>query len=1572
MKDNKSYKLKPVKAEKFDAAMGKSSAASSTETQAGAEASQNSADSSAAASSQEEESRTSTPIPQLNKKEYTWSGNASQQASKHFDVVLAVDVHYTQVPPPPSFRTIPIPLPHPFVGIIFDPMDYLPGDISIPSAVQGALGMFMSNPPQSLPLGSSVYVHGRHKATTTTSVMGLGIPSPPKKIMKSPIKSPLVHITGSIPVYKIALGEMEAPHDGEVYVGSETVIVQGSEMSGDKPQQVLTCWGMGLGHQYFPPAWAALYNHISTLYRQFNTGNPVLIGGPFVPHKYSLSDILMRAATVLLMKGISKGLGAGLTKLNHFLASKFGKDNPISKALCKLGLEPVNFVTGAMSFEWEDFEILGSHTLQWKNVWESDNPYLGMLGRGVSNSYDLFLVPQEADGVVAFKHPLENQVVPLPCPALEGEFEYDRTWKIWQKRPDVNTWVIKIGEDVYTYQAFPHKEFGKIFRVKTLESAQGGVLNFHYNSRGEILTYIRDQAYRTLKFSATPDGTKIAFVHMVYQNQEDLLVSYQYDERGNLTRVFDAQGKSIDFYYDNDDRVVRRVNRNGMEYLWRYDSQGRVIYTTGKNQFQEGKIFYFPEEGFNEVRYTQKEGKIERYYYDEDFLVYKQVDAEGGETWYDYTPHHELTMVASPEGKITGYQYDERGNRKAVQAPDGEEIQYMYDEFNRLVYRKEPTGKSESWQYDTLGRLTNWQRLDESTVEYLYHEQEKQPYASKDSQGLETYWEYNAFGQMVKATNNRGAVQEFQYDKYGRLISQNRENEAPTYWRRDHLGRVSEFQTPGQKKLRIKYDAYDLPVHVSNGSEEWFMEYTPMGSLKKQSRRSAKTMEALSTLVYDYNAYEQLFRITNEKNEFYTFTRNRNDQIIKERDFDGQTQEYIRNLDGEIVKTLAPGGKEIYHQYDGAGRLTYNRYNTGYWESFEYDPLGRLVKAQNLMSEVEFIRNPFGQVTQERQGEHWLDYLYDERGQLQKLKSSLGAEIEYRYTAEGRLEELKAQTPITVQNPRNPYWHLSLQVDPDRRRVQRSMSGGVNQQMQYDDLGRPLAQTVTSDAGKTLDTAYRWKENFKLVETLNRLTGANIRYDYDAFGSLAQAHHSDGTTEYKNPDEVGNLYNSTHRKDRVYDAGGKLRKDTEWWYHYDEYGNLRFKTRTPRGSEVEASSGSDFSTSFLLPDGEVYDNIFDQKAEIRKYSRRELREYDKIRNRRQQAWEEKKEQKLKWESGDWEYLWYSNGMLQKVIKPDGSTLSFEYDALGRRTAKIVGNKIYRYLWDGNVLLHEWDYPLEDRPRLITDAEGEVKYNREEPVTEVTTWVYERGSFTPCAKIVGEEKYSLVSDYLGRPVQAYDRFGKLVWEAEYNLYGGFKELKGSPTLIPFRQAGQYEDVETGLYYNRFRYYSPETGQYISKDPIGLAGNNPNMYAYVYDSNTMVDLFGLDLITVYRFDTRSPSEIKAGGGFVAYKPDANVDLLTYAKKNPQSQYISTSYSLQSAKDFSKYHSGEGYIYKIEIDDSKGVNVNEVLGAKSPYPKENEFAVFKEIPNENIKGHTHAKDITDINDIKWLCPY
>ena len=61
--------------------------------------------------------------------------------------------------------------------------------------------------------------------------------------------------------------------------------------------------------------------------------------------------------------------------------------------------------------------------------------------------------------------------------------------------------------------------------------------------------------------------------------------------------------------------------------------------------------------------------------------------------------------------------------------------------------------------------------------------------------------------------------------------------------------------------------------------------------------------------------------------------------------------------------------------------------------------------------------------------------------------------------------------------------------------------------------------------------------------------------------------------------------------------------------------------------------------------------------------------------------------------------------------------------------------------------------------------------------------------------------------------------------------------------PFKYQGQYYDNEVELCYNRFRYYHPETGRYISEDPIGFLSGEPNFFAYVGDTNAWVDVLGL---------------------------------------------------------------------------------------------------------------------------------
>ena len=132
----------------------------------------------------------------------------------------------------------------------------------------------------------------------------------------------------------------------------------------------------------------------------------------------------------------------------------------------------------------------------------------------------------------------------------------------------------------------------------------------------------------------------------------------------------------------------------------------------------------------------------------------------------------------------------------------------------------------------------------------------------------------------------------------------------------------------------------------------------------------------------------------------------------------------------------------------------------------------------------------------------------------------------------------------------------------------------------------------------------------------------------------------------------------------------------------------------------------------------------------------------------------------------------------------------------------------------------------------------------EPAENLVTWVYEEGSYVPVAKLQNGERYTIISDYMGRPVEAYDSYGTVVWQADYDIYGDLRNRKGIRDFIPFRQLGQYEDDETHLYYNRFRYYDPRIGNYISQDPIRLMGNNPTLYGYVGDCNMWADVFGLD--------------------------------------------------------------------------------------------------------------------------------
>ncbi|NLI72582.1 MAG: RHS repeat-associated core domain-containing protein [Bacteroidales bacterium] len=163
----------------------------------------------------------------------------------------------------------------------------------------------------------------------------------------------------------------------------------------------------------------------------------------------------------------------------------------------------------------------------------------------------------------------------------------------------------------------------------------------------------------------------------------------------------------------------------------------------------------------------------------------------------------------------------------------------------------------------------------------------------------------------------------------------------------------------------------------------------------------------------------------------------------------------------------------------------------------------------------------------------------------------------------------------------------------------------------------------------------------------------------------------------------------------------------------------------------------------------------------------------------------------------------------------------------------------------------------------------------------------------------------MTDYLGTPTQMFDEDGKNVWDAELDIYGIVRTFKGSSlNECPFRYQGQYEDSETGLYYNRFRYYDPEEGMYISQDPIGLTGNNPTLYGYVKDVNSWVDAFGLDVYVL---------TASSDGWYPVYKK-GQVNPTSYERLNKGDTY-KIGESKNSAKRYSTTALDEARINKSE---------------------------------------------------------
>ncbi|WP_170229085.1 RHS repeat domain-containing protein [Polyangium fumosum] len=175
---------------------------------------------------------------------------------------------------------------------------------------------------------------------------------------------------------------------------------------------------------------------------------------------------------------------------------------------------------------------------------------------------------------------------------------------------------------------------------------------------------------------------------------------------------------------------------------------------------------------------------------------------------------------------------------------------------------------------------------------------------------------------------------------------------------------------------------------------------------------------------------------------------------------------------------------------------------------------------------------------------------------------------------------------------------------------------------------------------------------------------------------------------------------------------------------------------------------------------------------------------------------------------EFECRWNEDGTLRETRVGD-TRVEYTYDALGRRLSKCVGQSTWRYGWAaGQLLWEEW-----------------LSHPDASPIRRDYLYLPDG---RPLAFREAGRTYWLQTDPRGAVIRAFDADGNVVWRARYDPFGTAK-VEVSRIRQPLRLAGQYEDEETGLYYNLARYYCPWTKTYLSLDPCWLCPGASN-YSY----------------------------------------------------------------------------------------------------------------------------------------------
>ncbi|MGW4566614.1 RHS repeat-associated core domain-containing protein, partial [Streptomyces sp. NPDC004561] len=752
-----------------------------------------------------------------------------------------------------------------------------------------------------------------------------------------------------------------------------------------------------------------------------------------------------------------------------------------------------------------------------------------------------------------------------------------------------------------------------------------------------------------------------------------------------------------------------------------------------------------------------------------------------------------------PLGHVTRTVWEKYGAKPlTVTDPRGHTTSYAYDQAGNLVELAQPDGTVARAAYNSLGLPTEVVDPGGAVWQHTYDERGNL-LKTVDPLGAETRYAVDDKGRPAAITNALGHTRTVGYDAAGLPIAVTDELGHTTTIRRDPFGRVIEVTDPLGHATRLGWTTEGKPSwrNLADGTREswtWDAEgnlVTHTDPAGNTTHQTAAPFDLPATRIdpdgtryaFTYDTELRLTGVTNPDGRTWSYIYDEVGQLIAETDFNGRTLTYAHNPAGELIARTNGAGEVMRFTLDACGRVMTRQDDSGEITTYEYGLDGGLRRAANADAEVVFERDALGRILSETVNSRRSIFEYDAVGRRTRRVTPSGLVSEWTYNASGH--------PILLRSATDS---IAFIYDEAGRESERRLGEAVRLTQSWSPTGRLSDQSlVSAPTGAGPDRllqhrTYAYRADGHLTE-IRELTSGTRRYDLDAMGRVTDV-RAHGWTETYAYDAVGNLIGAS--------APGR-----------DSEGGRKFE-----GTLVRHVGRTTFE--------------HDAQGRLVRRVRRLLNGQKRL----------------------WTYAWDAEDRLREVVTPDGDHWLYHYDPMGRRISK------HRVGENGSAA-DRTDFSWDDT-RLAEQAG---------PDGRITTWDYEPGTHRPVAQTdrrassaetsflarLAEETsldkrprfYAVITDAVGTPMELVSPSAELAWQSRTTLWGTkFPSTVDFEAAVecPLRFPGQYADDETGLDYNLLRYYDPETGGYLTSDPMGLLPG-PNPHAYVGNPGSESDPLGL---------------------------------------------------------------------------------------------------------------------------------